>query len=380
MGVSDPVRGSRRFTQNVSRAVLYATTHSRAYAARAASTVGDPGAVRHRMLATIRVVLRRGPAGDMVRVGRASGSVLVVMALVVLAGCSSTAGSGSSAGSSAPSTSPAAPASVSATQPAAGIVYLALGDSNVYGDPGDCGNCTTYPHLLAARLRSATGKTVRLIDASQHNKLTSSALLSEIRTDNWNEGGSAYPMRTRLSPRAAIAAANLITITVGANMIPWYDDPDPCKHDYGTACVALIEKPVMTDLDHILGEIQKIRGGKPTAVRVTTFHNDLLKGPGYDPAIFTTSGSDAFSKAAIAQAGTTARTFLETWSHDMCATAKTHGARCLDIYHLVGGPRGDHPLPAGWYTAQHGDMNQAGQNFYARQLAKAGLAPLTIGG
>ena len=37
-------------------------------------------------------------------------------------------------------------------------------------------------------------------------------------------------------------------------------------------------------------------------------------------------------------------------------------------------------LPAGWYTAEHGDLNQAGQNFYATQIANADLAPLATGG
>jgi lysophospholipase L1-like esterase len=252
--------------------------------------------------------------------------------------------------------------------PDADIVYLALGDSNVYGFADDCGGCTTYPHLLADRIVHDTGRTVSLIDGSEHNSLTSHELLAEIRADAW---GSApgYPLRTGLSPRTAIAAANLITITLGANMIPWYQDDDPCGKVYEAACVAKVEQPFISDLDGILSEIDAIRGSRPTAVRVTTFHNDLIAGPAYDPAVF-------FDDVRIAQALTSARSFLDRWAGDTCATATAHGAMCIDIYRLLAGPKGDQPLPAGWYRKDHGDLNQAGQDFYAKHIADAGLAPL----
>jgi GDSL-like Lipase/Acylhydrolase len=249
-----------------------------------------------------------------------------------------------------------------------GIAYLALGDSNVYGFTGDCGGCTTYPHLLVDGIEHDTGLVVSLIDGSEHNSLTSQELLAEIRADAWGSADS-YPVRTGLSPRTAIAAADLITITLGANMIPWYQDDDPCGKVYDAACIAKVEQPFISDLDGILGEINAIRGSTPTAVRITTFHNDLIAGPAYDPAVF-------FDDARIAQALTSARTFLDRWAEDTCATAAGHGAMCIDIYRLLAGPKGDQPLPAGWYSKDHGDLNQAGQEFYAKEIAGAGLAPL----
>ncbi len=252
----------------------------------------------------------------------------------------------------------------------ADIVYLALGDSNVYGFSDDCGACTTYPHLLVDRIQHDTERTVTLIDGSEHNRLTSQELLAEIRADAWGTA-DGYSLRTGLSPRAAIVAADLITITLGANMIPWYQDDDPCGKVYDAACIANVEQPFIRDLDGILGEIDVIRGSRPTAVRVTTFHNDLIAGPTYDPAVF-------FDGARIAQALASARTFLVRWAEDTCATAAAHGAMCIDIYRLLAGPKGDQPLPSGWYTEDHGDMNQAGQDFYAKQIADAGLAPLDV--
>ncbi len=247
----------------------------------------------------------------------------------------------------------------------ADIVYLALGDSNVYGSPYDCGHCITYPHLLSELLRTQTAKSVALIDGSEHNRETTRGLLSAINDNVWSEP-SEFPIRSDLEPRDAIAAANVITITLGANQIPWYQDTDPCQQLYDDACLQKIEQPAMADFDAILSQIDEIRAGKPTAVRVTTFHNDLIAGPGYTPL---------FSHAATAQALTSARTFLDAWSKDLCAVAANHGALCVDIYRLLAGPQGDQPLPTGFYSSDYGDLNQAGQQFYADAIADSLSVP-----
>jgi len=151
--------------------------------------------------------------------------------------------------------------------------------------------------------------------------------------------------------------------------MPWAADTDPCGAVYDTACIERVEQPFITDLGAILSEIQAIRAGKPTAVRVTTQYNDLLAGPDYDPN---------WPKVAIAQASRTARTFLDRWNKDLCATAEQHGASCVDIYHAINGPKGDKPLPSGWFTERYGDLNQGGQDYFADAIAKAGYAPLTV--
>lgn len=250
----------------------------------------------------------------------------------------------------------------------AGWTYLALGDSNVYGAADDCGSCTTYPHLLQRRISASTKSDVTLVDASQHNQLTAQALLDEIRNDDW--GDNPDPMhQTELNPREAIAAADLITITVAANDIPWYADDDPCKASYGKACVQLIEKTYAESMEQVLAQIQRIRAGKPTAVRVTTFYNDLVKGPGFDPAWF-------YEPEQIAQGSTTAHTFLDTWNRDLCAAARRHRAACVDTYHAANGSRGVRPLPAGFFSAQYGDLNQKGHDLFARAIIRQGFAPL----
>lgn len=249
-------------------------------------------------------------------------------------------------------------------------MYLALGDSNVYGSPAECGTpCVTYPHLLADRITADTGKSVTLLDGSQHNRLTAPMLLQEIRADDWGDV-PGYPVRTGgIGPRAAIAAADIITITAAANQIPWYQDPDSCGNLYDDACIEAVEQPYIADLDAILSEIVALREGKPTSVRITTFYNDLLAGPGYDPAWF----EDA---ATIAEAKGTARTFLDRWNADVCAVATKHGAACVDLYHAVNGPDGDQPLPAGWFSKDFGDLNQGGHTRFAEEIALVGFEPV----
>jgi hypothetical protein len=324
------------------------------------------------------------------RASRTARLALIAALGLLIAGCStdSPTTSDAAAQSSVPATSTIAtvapstsvPPTTEASPPEGDLVYLALGDSNVYGDARDCDSCTTYPHLLAESITNDTGLSVGLIDGSQHNSLTSGNLLGEIRNDSWGSEAGIPPVRTDLTPRQAIAAADLITITVGANMMPWYRDSDPCDKTYDAECIAKVEQPTMSHIEDILKEINTIRGGKPTAVRVTTFHNDLIEGPDYDPAMFSSPGSEAFSPETIAQALTTARSFLDTWAADMCKIAQDNGAACVDIYRALAGPNGDQPLPGGWYQSNYGDMNQAGQDFYAAQIAKIGFAPLPIGG
>ena len=167
----------------------------------------------------------------------------------------------SSIGAVAQSGSPDPTAPVPSAGPSGGWTYLALGDSNVYGPAEACGSCTTYPHLLADRISTELGIPVRLIDGSQWNSLTSRRLLEEIQQDSWGEAWE-LPRDPTVSPREAIAAADLITITVAANDQPWFQDPDPCAGMYDQACIDRTVDPYRTNLDGILREIFDDPGGQ----------------------------------------------------------------------------------------------------------------------
>ncbi|MEO5833886.1 MAG: hypothetical protein ABIR83_11015 [Nakamurella sp.] len=252
-----------------------------------------------------------------------------------------------------------------------GLVYLALGDSNVYAAPDDCGRCTSYPHLVRDGLVARMGGPVTLIDASQHNRLTAAGLLAELTSDNWRDD-PYNPVRTELLPRAAVAGADVITLTVSANSIPWYQDPDTCGAVYDAACVTAIQKLFAVALDGALTQIAALREGRPTAVRVTTFYNDLLVGPEYSPQKF-------FTAAQIAQGPTTAKAFLDTWNGAICSIATAHGAVCIDLYRELNGPNGDAALPSGYFSPDAGDLGQAGQDRIAALMDATGWAPLEVG-
>jgi lysophospholipase L1-like esterase len=263
-----------------------------------------------------------------------------------------------------------AAASSPGPSPAAGWTYLALGDSNVYGPAEACGSCTSYPHLLAERITDELGIPVRLIDGSQWNRLSSGRLLEEITDDSW---GEAYetPRDPSLSPRAAIAAADLITITVAANDQPWFQDQDPCAGVYDQACIDRVVTPYRENLDGILGQIATIRAGKPTAVLVTTLYNDMIAGPGYDPTWF-------YAPNFLDESAAGAAALIDALNAAIRRAAEVNGVTVVDMYAVAHGPHGTEAVPAGWFSKDFGDLNQPGQDAFAAEMLRVGFAPLVV--
>jgi lysophospholipase L1-like esterase len=251
--------------------------------------------------------------------------------------------------------------------------YLALGDSNVYGAPGDCGHCTTYPYLVKKAITAKTGARIALINGSQHNKLTSSMLLSEIEADDWGSSPGSQPRssRTGLTPRTAIAQSDLITITVGNNNLPWLADTDSCQGVYNRICRNRIGDAYASDLNGVLTQIEKLRAGKPTAVRLTTIYNDVVQG-GY------TAVTTFYKPPVLKQALTGIRSLIQAMNTRICQLAAKHHALCVDDYHIFNGPHGTAPMPPGSFTAKYGDLNQLGQNKIAAAIIKLGWDPLKI--
>jgi lysophospholipase L1-like esterase len=263
-----------------------------------------------------------------------------------------------------------ATASSPAPSQAAGWTYLALGDSHTYAPAEACGSCTGYPHLLADRMAPDLGIPVRLIDGSQWNRLSSGRLLEEIREDSWGEDWE-QPHDPSLSPRAAIAAADLITISVGFNDQPWAQDPDPCAGSYDQACVDAVVPLYRENLDRILDEIATIREGKPTAVLVTNLFNDMIAGPGIDPTWYYTP---EFLETKAAGAALV----IDAFNAAISDAAAAHGATLVDTHALANGPDGTSPIPAGWFSKDFGDLNQGGQEAFAAEMMRVGFAPLAV--
>jgi lysophospholipase L1-like esterase len=235
---------------------------------------------------------------------------------------------------------------------------VALGDSIPYGGRY-CNGCTPYPSLLAADLGLRAGRRIIVRNLGVPG-LTTAQLLARVRT--------------RADVRAAIAAADIVTITIGHNDTPWNSRHDTCDGarawfgpyrdarwtSYAGSCLAHETSALRGRLDGILGAIRALRGGAPTLLEVTTDWNQVIGQSG------VTSGARAASKSV-----------LDGFATAVCVVARARAARCGDVYHAFNGSNGRHEA-VGLLAADHDHASQAGHSAIARLLAGFGFAPLTL--
>jgi lysophospholipase L1-like esterase len=165
--------------------------------------------------------------------------------------------------------------------------------------------------------------------------------------------------------RAALADADLITITVGAN-----DWQGPCDWSNHVFCLAAGLKEVEGNLTAVLDEIKTIRQGAPTAIRVTTYY-DWYVGDPNAPSIWGLPPTDAnttllhtdYAKALLA------------FNTMICDVAATHGAVCVDLLPAFNG-RGDKHDAGDLLGGDHLHPAKAGQDRIAKAVADVGFAPL----
>jgi len=261
---------------------------------------------------------------------RPAAVVVLVLTCLVLGGCGS---SGSSAQSSAPS------------KPTLHLV--ALGDSIPFGQHF-CGNCATFGHLYAAHLRHSLRADVTAQNLSQDTEITSTDLRREMNSDT--------------AMRAAVAQADIVTVSVGHNDTPWNSFTDPCDGrgghlnadwaSYRGKCVARTAADYGRNLASVLAAITVLRAGKPTLIMVTNDYDDIIG----DPAV-STSADPAVAHVVDAFAGTT------------CRIAIAHRAVCIDTYHAFNGPTGRGDATA-LLEGDHTHPNEAGHQLVAHLLAQ----------
>lgn len=225
-----------------------------------------------------------------------------VSLLIALAGCV--------APGAPPSSAPAPAASVAAsTQPA--IDYVAFGDSWPYG--AHC-PCTPFPVLIAEGLEAELGAPVGFVNRTT-NGGTSADLLADFRSNE--------------SVRDDIGEAELIVVSTGAN------DLEPAFEAYGRGecggadeldCFRAVAEEWRVNFDGMLAEIEELRAGKPTAVRILTNANEFLA----DPMLLRAFGPEFGVGGGAA---------ITAMHHDaLCAAAAAHGATCIDLRPVLNGP------------------------------------------
>jgi lysophospholipase L1-like esterase len=112
------------------------------------------------------------------------------------------------------------------------------------------------------------------------------------------------------------------------------------------------------ELNAILDEIDSLRDGEPTAIRVLTDYNDII---GWDHAA---PGSTDTSVEV-----------LHAFYDATCKAAEAHGAVCVDVYHAFNGADG-RKAAGNLLADDYLHPSAKGHKRIAELLSASGIAPL----
>ncbi|HSC92419.1 MAG TPA: hypothetical protein VLB86_12250 [Gaiellaceae bacterium] len=233
---------------------------------------------------------------------RVSAPVLA-LAAVVIGGC------GGSEESSRTATPPVPDA----------LTVVALGDS--WPEGAHCGGCRTFAGLYADGLAAEGNRRVTFVD-----------LTGQAQPFFEEEGGGTasllHALRDPGSFTEQVASGDVIMIATGPNEIDRALEPyragDCGRHD-DFECLAQLESFWRDNFAAILEDIESLRDGKPTAVRLVSAANFFVSEPG------ATDGLPADAMAFGAR-------MFEALNDAACAAARTHDAVCVDVRPVLNGP------------------------------------------
>lgn len=205
------------------------------------------------------------------------------------------------------------------------LTVVAIGDSIPAARPRECDGCTGFASLYARALASATGRRVDVVDDAVPGA-TSSDLASAVVGDGLMRG--------------ALARADAVLITIGHNDAPWVHGGGSAEGDAAR---------LRENLDAVLTEIEALRRGRPTLVRVTNLYDDRDL-PSTRPVV---------------------RLFNRT----ICSVAAAHSVPCADVHSAFNGAGGSDD--AGPLLARdHVHPSPRGHRAITRVLARLGFSPL----
>jgi hypothetical protein len=280
--------------------------------------------------------------GIMIRRARANGAIPVAGAgrLVTLAALASLAAAACGDGSSSESTSDVTRSSSSAAMPSttmpsttmpstaapsttsSALSYVAFGDS--WPEGAHCNGCTTFAGLWADDLEAETGREIEFTDltgASERSAAESKASASLLET-----------LQTSEPSRAAVENADIVLIATGPNEMEQVFAPvqaGTCGGPDQFDCIRDLGQVWSVNFDAILTEIETLREGKPTAIRLVNAANPFVSVPemnvGLPENFATTGGALIFELLTVA----------------MCDAAAAHNAVCVDVRPLLNGPSMD---------------------------------------
>jgi hypothetical protein len=206
------------------------------------------------------------------------------------------------------------------------LTVVALGDSWPAG--GHCDGCRTFTGRFADDLAERYGTPVKFLDLAQSvvpatgKGQTPASLLDDLRSDP--------------EVREAVASADIVVVSNGLNVL---DDGSLEAFMAGTCggaddadCFRPLGPAWESDFDAILTEIESLRGGRPTAMRLVTAENLFISDPGLV--------ADLGAEFGMAQG----KLVIDTLAETMCGAAAEHGAVCIDARTILNGPAQDQPV------------------------------------
>jgi hypothetical protein len=234
----------------------------------------------------------------------------IAVSLIVLLGCSRS------------SDGPVSPTAKNggAVEP---LTFVALGDS--WPEGAHCGYCETFAGRYADGLAGLIGTRVRFVD------LTGDAQ-PYFQTDGGGTASLLRALRDDSSFASQVASGDVIMIATGPNELERAFEPfarGRCGD--GFACVQRLERFWTRNFDAILDEIQRLRGDRPTAIRLVSAANFFVSDPSATkglPADAPEFGAESF----------------EALNTAACEAARTHDAICVDVRPLLNGATLDQPV------------------------------------
>jgi len=204
------------------------------------------------------------------------------------------------------------------------------------------------------------------------------ALGVEVETRNLAVPGAAVAdllelVRTDPTVLGSLAEADAILVTIGINDLAFgrLDDPCDVAPDFPRvrwssithSCIDEATAEYQRDLTAVLDEIDALRAGEPTMLRVTTVYNSVI-GDLVDPT---------WNSPAAVEPSTYA---VDRMAEAQCQVAEAHGGLCADTYRALNGEDGSESAQPFLNPADATHLAQPGEDAFAAALIALGFAPL----
>lgn len=166
-------------------------------------------------------------------------------------------------------------------------------------------------------------------------------------------------LKSSASFQKAIRAADLVTITLGANEIGGAADqmaPGGCGSTDGSACVTKAEKNFEQSYAALLAKLTALRPASKAAYRLLTSYNT--------PGVFSAGKGKAFTAALRAE------------NRFICNQVPRLRMKCVDVYAVFNGSDGSLDPQARGLTVPDGHPSAKGSARIAKAVVLKGFAPL----